>query len=623
MTGRRYEATMSRRFEAPRAIVWALVADTNRWDRAAGLKPATYGWRIVDGVRARYAVASELGLRLEWTEAPYHWLEGWFVRGERRFLKGPVATGGFEAQLEDDGDGTRVVVRAYTTAERPWHHAIALVTQLRFGGALRRFLDAIDGALSSDGASNPDVPAVVRARRLMMQHTDVVTNGPRTEPDHALLLRRAERLTTDVDPRAREQLVRLLAERPDEEVAQIRPFELAEVWGVDRVEVLRAFLQATHAGLVDLRWQINCPVCRVSAAVRSSLDEVGHEVHCEACDIDYRVDFARHIEAVFASNPAVREVGASVYCASSPAFLPHVYAQLRVGPGEMVEERAELPRELHLRVLGSRATADAIVNEQDQLEVSFDGETLEAHPSAAPRGLLTFDNRSRTAATLLVERAGWTADMVLGSTIATLPEFLNLFATEAPASGVELSVGELVVLFSDLTGSTALYQSVGDARAFAIVEKHFKIMTNATRKHDGTVIKTMGDAVMAAFTRPRQAVEAAIEMVWAHEDEELGRGHELGVKLGIHSGPCLAVRANERLDFFGTTVNMAARLQGRAAAGHVVLTEELARDPEVSAVLADYEQHTFESDLKGIRATQRLVSVRLDGPRKRANAKLA
>jgi len=407
-----------------------------------------------------------------------------------------------------------------------------------------------------------------------------------------------------------DRLIALLRERPDEEVAQIRPFELARIWNLDRRQVLSAFLHATVAGLVDLRWQINCPVCRVSAGVVSTLEDVRGDVHCQACNIAYDVDFGNHVEAVFQANPAVRTVETAVYCASSPSFLPHVYAQVAVERKETREQAASLPPgPMHVRLLQSSHGSDVeITDARSVLEVTIhvDGIDVRVEPaSGGEHGLIRVINRTGRPAVTMLERSGWAADAVLGSVVASLPEFLDLFATEAPASGVDLSIGHLALLFSDLTGSTALYERVGDARAFAIVEQHFRLMEGIVQRHDGAVIKTMGDAVMASS--PASAVRAALEMVGANDAAHGDLG--LGVKLGVHAGPCLAVRANERLDFFGTTVNVAARLQAQAEGGHLVLTEGLATDPQVVPLVADLPQRPFQTELKGIQAEQRLISV--------------
>lgn len=623
MPAKRYVAALQRTLKAPRDLVWALVADTNRWNRAAGLAPGKYEWKVVDGRRQYVATAKELGQTFVWYEPPYQWSEGYFIEGERRFIHGPAQAGGLVLSLSDvEGGATRVDANTWFTGEGPVIAVLGPLIRRRNMVALGRYLDAITAALERTLVDDDDArkgssaePAVVRARRSLMAGYDAIVSGVRTASDGAELRHRGDKLARagTVAPALVEQLVALLAERPDEELSQIRPFEIARVWGADKREVLRLFLHATRAGLVDLRWQVNCPVCRVSAAVATGLADVGKSIHCEACDVSYGVDFGRYVEAVFQANPAVRVTQTSVYCASSPAFRPHVLAQVRVPAGEERTVSAGLPLgELHVRALGLAPTADVELDAPPatfDIALSADAVRVSTSGHAAAHGTtqLVIRNSLAETVTVLVERAGWSADAVLGSVVATFPDFLDLFATEAPATGVDLAISNLAVLFSDLTGSTALYERVGDARAFAIVEEHFREMEKAVTEHHGAVVKTMGDAVMATFASPVDAVRAAIAMVVANDATHGSLG--LGVKLGVHAGACLAVRANERLDFFGTTVNLAARLQAQAKAGELVVTEEAAAHPGVRPLLEGRPRRSFEAALKGIAALQKLVGV--------------
>jgi class 3 adenylate cyclase len=232
---------------------------------------------------------------------------------------------------------------------------------------------------------------------------------------------------------------------------------------------------------------------------------------------------------------------------------------------------------------------------------------------------IVIDNGRDTDAMVLVERTGWSADAVLGSTLASFSDFLGLFATEAPAAGVELSVSSLSVLFTDLSGSTATYQELGDARAFRLVQDHFREVEAISARHGGALVKTMGDAIMSTFEHPARAVAAALDMLEAHgkahppprtpDDRDRPQAGRLGLKVGVHAGPCLVVRANDRLDFFGTTVNEAARLQAEARSGELVITESLAQDAEVATLVRDRSARQFETDLKGLEGRRRLISV--------------
>ena len=567
-----------------RPIVWGLVSDTNRWDRASGLTPGRYSWREHEGQRVRVGNAEELGFAIEWIEPPYEWVEGRFVHGERRFLKGPVARGGFRARLRDaEGGGTWLTAVAYVAGDGPLMPLLGPFMRMKFRAALKRYLDGLAdvmAALPAEGGNaaataSDQGSATILARNLIAARPyDALTQGPRSATAESELQRRAARLEDKgLRPELVQRLTKTLAERPDEEVAQMRPFELASRWGVDRRELLRVFLHATRAGLVDLRWQINCPVCRVAAQVVGALADVTGKVHCAACNIGYGVTSASTRKRPSA-HPAIRRGNERLATAHLLAAR-HRAARDRARKTRL--SRVIRPGRVPSAASGRRSRCRRRAQRRAVASVSVGSRDLRAKVEGARESTLPF-NATPKSPRSAAERGGFDSDRVLGSVIATFPDFLDLFATEAPATGVELSIAHLALLFSDLTGSTALYEKVGDARAFAIVQEHFRDMTEAVVEHGGAVVKTMGDAVMATFTSPVDAVGAAIRMIERCRERhgELG----LGAKLGVAAGPCLAVRANDRIDFFGTTVNMAARLQAKAEGGQIVVTEELCAHPE-------------------------------------------
>lgn len=181
--------------------------------------------------------------------------------------------------------------------------------------------------------------------------------------------------------------------------------------------------------------------------------------------------------------------------------------------------------------------------------------------------------------------------------------FRELYRLQDVPRDLRLRVGSLTLLFTDLSGSTALYDSTGDVTAFDIVREHFALLTDCVRHHGGAVVKTMGDAVMASFPHPDQAIEAARDMLDAMEPvTERARkfGHKLGLKVGIHEGSALVVNADERLDYFGQTVNVAARVQGLAAAGEIWLTRPVFETAGRSLTDRGFAAETRQVPLKGV-----------------------
>jgi class 3 adenylate cyclase len=188
-----------------------------------------------------------------------------------------------------------------------------------------------------------------------------------------------------------------------------------------------------------------------------------------------------------------------------------------------------------------------------------------------------------------------------------------LFAGEALRPGEEFSVGNIAIVFTDLRGSTQLYGEIGDAVAFGWVLNHFDVVKAAIAAEGGAVVKTIGDAVMAVFRRPAPALRAMLVAQRALAVPGQGRG-PLPLKVGLHVGPSIAVTQNERLDYFGSTVNIAARLEGQSSGSDVMISADVRRDPEVSAWLdahaSEFRVEPVQTTLKGF-AEQRFELCRV------------
>lgn len=223
--------------------------------------------------------------------------------------------------------------------------------------------------------------------------------------------------------------------------------------------------------------------------------------------------------------------------------------------------------------------------------------TFSVHERLRPLAESANDKPFRLA---IDERLG----VVPGLAMLTLPDFQRLFPQERLLPDESLDVLRLALLFTDLAGSTALYAQRGDPRAYHLVRLHFDELFAAADVHGGTVVKTIGDAILAVFQSPREAVAAAVQMQHAIESLNVRRnliGEErLILKVGLHCGPCLSVTLNERPDYFGTTVNVAARVQGLSKGNDVVFTEAVQRDPEVTPLLAGHPLQSGRFPLKGL-----------------------
>jgi class 3 adenylate cyclase len=184
--------------------------------------------------------------------------------------------------------------------------------------------------------------------------------------------------------------------------------------------------------------------------------------------------------------------------------------------------------------------------------------------------------------------------------VTALQVFRDLFASEVVRPGEEISIGSVTLMFTDLRDSTRLYRKIGDASAFGRVREHFEILEKSIASEGGAIIKTMGDSVMATFRNP----VAALRAVWNAQTKIAEYGEPmLWLKVGLHKGPCIVVNLNDRLDYFGSTVNIAARLPGFSQGGELILSDEIHHDPEIYEFLAQSAKpdsvSCFTGDLKG------------------------
>lgn len=554
--------------------LWPLVSDTNRFNRDAGLPPvqdARAPGEETENARRKLR-ARVKGVLLEWEELPLEWFRPWRFGVVRRYARGPLVEMRVLADLEPLGVGrTRLT---YQVAARPrgfvgWLTTpiqIGLINRVTFGRTFRRYaLSARDAEGSAAPPEpRPGVGAEALDRRLRDAGVDDVTAA----------------------------LVAAHVAAGDEmTLGRIRPYELARLWGLDRRDMLVACMRATRAGVLDLRWDILCPSCRGTKESADTLRKLKlGTAHCDTCRIDFSPGFDQSVELTFHPNPSVRRVETSPFCVAGPQVTPHVAVQQLLAPGEERVVRPRLdPGRHRLRALGASGGPSFLVEEGGVPEVSLavgPGGWGDVPSAVAPDAVVTLVNRQDREALLSLERTAWADTAATAAEVTGLPEFRDLFSSEVLAEGAFAHVGSLAILFTDLKGSTALYARVGDPAAFSRVMRHFAVLEKAMAASGGSIVKTIGDAVMAVFPSMAQAVTAALDAQGALARPGVGE-EALSLKAGIHFGPTIAVTLNDRLDYFGTSVNVAARLGGLSSGRDVVVSERVASDPDVRVVLED------------------------------------
>jgi adenylate cyclase len=593
-----------------RALLWCAVGDTERLNRAIGLgrlelTPNT------DASAARFVVRTvSAGLPIEYEERPFEWVEG------ERFSVLRVLHGGVMKSLETSfaleplsNAGTRVHVRI--TIE-PRYALINPVLRMQ----TTRMVDRIEAELRS---ADRDLQSGKSACfRKMMSPVD----------PSAFDRARAALLESVSDSRKAlaKQLVAFVESGSDADVTRIRPLDLALEWQADGRELLAVCLSAVVVGLLELRWDLVCPSCRTATDRQTSLSELPAAAHCQLCDISYEIELDRAIEATFVPSPALRRPEPGPFCIGGPMRTPHVVAQaILPARGSVAFNAPERTGRYRIFVRGGASAA---------LEVKDDGEeTTSFHVDAQsiarsnaegtssklalvrPGARVEISQSDDTERHVKLERLEWASRAATAHLVSTLPEFRRQFSGDLLRPGVSLRVARVALLFTDLTDSTALYHTVGDAKAFKVVQEHFDVLSAIIAEHRGTIVKTIGDAVMAAFIEERDALNAAFAMHRAFPAFRAGNSDAARtfLKIGVYAGPCYVVTANGVLDYFGQTVNIAARLQGASGAGEVVLDGQFADEAERAGWLSNFSiSEHFEARLKGLPNPVRVARIVAD-----------
>ena len=578
--------------------LWPFIADTNRFNRDTGVPEVEIDKSQKQLRNARRKIKLSIyGMPIEWEEQPFEWVRPVRFGIERVYSKGPIARMRVLAELTPKTDGgTHLVYQVWST---PRHllgtFAIAvqlsLIVERRFRQAILKY----DTAALSEAeieASAPDTShSLFDPARLTALRDKLVADLEQAELP-------AEQLAIA------DKLADFIEHADDLAARRIRPYKLADDWKQPRRAVLEVCLRATRVGLLDFQWDLLCPLCRGPQESPQSLRDIKTDIHCDACKIDFRVNFDRYVELTFRPNPAVRRIDIQSFCVGSPELTPHVVAQQLLPAGQ--KRVLELPLEpgsYRLRALELPGAQDVVVSPDGATSAKvavgnndWTNDTLRVSEKVS----LELSNETEAEQLLMLERMAWNDQATTAAEVTALQMFRDLFAAEALRPGEQISVGTLTVLFTDLRDSTKLYREIGDATAFGRVMSHFDVLRQAIAEHDGAIVKTIGDAVMAVFRCAADGVTAMLEAQRTLAQPN-GAGTPLQLKAGLHTGPCIAVTLNDRLDYFGSTVNLAARLEALSSGNDVIVSRAVFEDTQVRELIDSKRllASEFDMTLKG------------------------
>jgi class 3 adenylate cyclase len=411
---------------------------------------------------------------------------------------------------------------------------------------------------------------------------------------------------------------------------RIAPFTIASQAGMGLDVIVPELLHGVVNGVFDLYWDIHCPHCNMVIAEHNHLSEATLDAACPMCAMHFTADFAQSVEVTFSLNKEIEHVEMNAPCAPPPALqarFPMVLAQGEEGAAE-----ESLAAGLYryycpitfakglLTVAGEAADEPQLFQVTQEVGPNFTPTAITARP-----GKIRFEvnNRHEPLSGFFVidnDLPRLQPDQIpyrlSGLDLIHFPTFRALFGDQVLSKRERLQIASVTIMFTDIISSTRMYERLGDVVAYNIVRDHFDILAQAIQRRGGTIIKTIGDAVMASFITNEQALQGTLDALEDFQQYNQAQPDERRVflKVSLHRGPALLVNLNGILDYFGSSINKAARIQAHTANNEIVFSAEVYQDEPFRRRLSQVPTQEVcpeTVNLKGVEGPQVIYRARL------------
>jgi class 3 adenylate cyclase len=412
---------------------------------------------------------------------------------------------------------------------------------------------------------------------------------------------------------------------------RLNPYTLASHYSLNPEVMISEFLYGVKEGLFDLHWDIHCPHCNMITAEYNDLADASSLSFCPMCEDSFEVDFLDRVEVTFSLNKQIEDIKLSPVCAPPPILGAKFQLVTPLHETDSALVTLEKGRYRYCCPLtcakGTLVVEGEKTEELQEIQLKqlegkyFDKEELTVRPGQVS---ISLTNVGHALSGMIMYNENLPDELTIdqlpprlsGLQIIHYPDYKRLFGEQVLSERERMKIRAVTIMFTDITGSTRMYENLGDARAYNIVRDHFEILFKTIENNGGTVIKTIGDAVMVSFVTNEQALKAAADAFAGFSEYNSNRLEEeqIKVKIGIHRGAAVLVNLNNRLDYFGSIVNKAARIQSVSKSYEVSFSEEVYKDRKFLAALRDIGVSGIQKhleDLRGIDGRQIVYTVRI------------
>lgn len=554
--------------KATPAQLWPYISDTSRMNRDLGLPP----WKEETHDGVLHVESVSMGRLQKWIERPWIWVEPKEIQNHRIFSQGWMTEQRGVYTLTPLENGMcRVGVYfqwGFGTVWTQWLFQLASgLLKKKFAEFFGRTENIIQNTLRYRAAKTHSAPTDEERKRIDEIYAEMSGSSA-------------------ADSVARDMLTYLVT-ADEMDLDKVRVKRISEELNVPLAKVLRSAHSFVEKGYLYLAWDLVCPHCRGAVASEKNLADISDKNSCAACDVEFAIDQEESVEVVFHLTSKLRTISAQEYCAAEPAKKKHIKMFQTLGPRQKHRVEFSLkPGKYRIRSSGDQSycTLEVAADRGTGYIVWPSGFSGQDATVVQTNFSLELRNESDAEVSVTFEEVWWANDRLLPGEILSYPEFRKFFSKDHLSAGVKLFLGNQVLLFTDIVGSTPLYRELGDARAFEAVRRHYSEITEGIAESRGVLIKFIGDAVMAAFLDLEDAFRAAVAI------QKKFAPQSMKIRISMNYGPVLCANLNVGLDYFGTTVNTAAKIQKWGGSQQIITTQSIWDEvketfgPQVSAV---------------------------------------
>lgn len=576
--------------------LWPYISDTNRFFKDVGQLPVQEAM-ISHSLPRHFAQLEYDHLRRAdiWQEEPYRWEAPHYLKIKRNYQRGPYEELAIKIELtpfrSKKQNGTAVKI---TFEGRSRGFMGSLRTKTHFSKAFKQRLKIVIKRYDESIAS----------KQLPKKKTSSFLLSLKNPGKWRELYKKLK--TESNDPKVSRKIIDLLHYSDEQDLKDIEPLKLSELWSVPLHRVLETAYHAVILNILNMEWKQVCPRCRRTLKVSRRLFEISRTHYCNHCGDTMELDLNNTTQVTFKSHPLVRKISDNEYCVSGPHHRPHVIMQQYVKPGDKHFVNLTLP-DGRYRVRTDTLNRDIHVQPDskglDNVTMTLEeGEKEEEETLLSPQSDMIVKNNAGHPLLISIEDRRWPNYGVSAAEVTSQQLFRECFPKEYLRQSEKMRCEDLTVLFTDLIDSSSIYSDSGDEEAINTVMEHFEVLEKIIREERGAIVKTIGDAIMAVFREPASAVRAyqrSQKLFVETEESET----PIRLKGGLHHGNCYAVTLNNRIDYFGNTVNFAARLVEKANSDELVISSKTLSNPHLEAYLEQDDIFckidSFTSTLKG------------------------